>query len=469
MLITPEQVDLWRTAPSETQALEFKEAKHQYDTGKLLGYCVAIANERGGHLILGVRNSPPRDVVGTNAFQNPVKIAEQLFQSLGFRVDVDEVTHPMGRVLVFSIPSRPRGTVYHLEGKYLMRSGESLVPMSEDQLRTIFAEGKPDWLEEYSVVDVSMGDVVHLLNTQKFFELVQLPYPTDQYGVIDRLVNERLIDRVEGKFSIRRIGGILLAKRISDFPDLAYKAPRVVVYTGKSKVETRLDQPGTMGYAVGFSGLVSFVMTQIPQNEVIKNALRTEMKLVPEIVIRELVANAIIHQDFATQGARIAIDIYSNRIDITNPGKPIIAAERFIDGYQSRNERLADFMRRMRICEEKGSGIDKVVGAAEVYQLPAPSFTTDGIRTQVTIFGPMKVDKMDRADRVRACYQHCCLKYVMSERMTNQSLRVRFDLPESKSAIVSQAIAAAVDEGMVKLDEKVGTSRRFARYVPFWA
>ena len=194
MPITPEQVDLWRTAPSETQALEFKEAKHQYDTGKLLGYCVAIANERGGHLILGVRNSPPRDVVGTNAFQNPVKIAEHLFQSLGFRVDVDEVTHPMGRVLVFSIPSRPRGTVYHLEGKYLMRSGESLVPMSEDQLRTIFAEGKPDWLEEYSVVDVSMGDVVRLLNTQKFFELVQLPYPTDQYGVIDRLVNERLID-----------------------------------------------------------------------------------------------------------------------------------------------------------------------------------------------------------------------------------------------------------------------------------
>jgi ATP-dependent DNA helicase RecG len=121
----------------------------------------------------------------------------------------------------------------------------------------------------------------------------------------------------------------------------------------------------------------------MPQNEVVKNALRTEIKLVPEIVIRELVANAMIHQDFSRIGASIVIDIYSNRIDVSNPGEPIVPAERFIDGYQSRNERLADFMRRMRICEEKGSGIDKVIHAAEVYQLPAPSFQSDGIRTQV--------------------------------------------------------------------------------------
>ena len=94
---------------------------------------------------------------------------------------------------------------------------------------------------------------------------------------------------------------------------------------------------------------------------------------------------------------------------------------------------------------------------------------TEGMRTQVTIFGPMKIEDMDRADRVRASYQHCCLKYVMSERMTNQSLRLCFGLPVAKTAIVSQAIAATVDEKLVKLDEKVGASRRFARYVPFWA
>jgi predicted HTH transcriptional regulator len=76
---------------------------------------------------------------------------------------------------------------------------------------------------------------------------------------------------------------------------------------------------------------------------------------------------------------------------------------------------------------------------------------------------------MDKADRIRACYQHCALKYVMSERMTNQSLRQRFGLPESKSAIVSQAIAATVEAKLVKLDERVGSSKKYARYVPFWA
>jgi ATP-dependent DNA helicase RecG len=469
MSVTPKQVDVWRAAPSETQTLEFKEAKNQYDVEKLFAYCVAIANEGGGNLILGVRNKQPRDVVGTSAFPNIVAIAERIFQAVGFRVDIDEVQHPDGRVLAFSIPSRLKGTAYHLEGKYLMRSGESLVPMSEDQLRKIFAEGKPDWLEEHSKTGLQPDEVIQLLDTQTFFELLKLPYPTDRGGVIERLQSERLIDQIGNTFALRRLAGLLLAKRLSDFSDLSRKAPRVVVYSGSSKLNTKLDQIGTMGYAVGFQRLVNFVMSQMPQNEAIQNALRTEIKLVPEIVIRELVANAMIHQDFSITGASMVVDVYSNRIDISNPGQPIVPADRFIDGYQSRNERLADFMRRMRICEEKGSGIDKVVHAAEVYQLPAPSFQSLGIRTQVTIYGPMKIDAMDRADRIRACYQHCALKYVMSERMTNQSLRQRFGLPESKSAIVSQAIAATVEAGMVKLDEKVGSSKKFARYVPFWA
>jgi len=469
MPITPEQIDIWRAAPAETQTLEFKEAKNQYDAEKLFAYCVAIANEGGGQMLFGIRNKPPREVIGTNAFPNPVEAAQRIFQAVGFRVDIDDVNHPSGRVLVFSIPSRLKGTAYHLDGKYLMRSGESLVPMSEDQLRKIFAEGKPDWLEEHSKTHLPVDEVVRLLDTQTFFELLKLPYPTDQAGVIDRLTGERLVDRIGDTYAIRRLGGLLLAKKIAEFPDLARKAARVVVYSGKSKLETKLDQTGAVGYAVGFQRLVNFVMSQMPQNEVIKNALRTEIKLVPEIVIRELVANAMIHQDFAISGASLVVDIYSNRIDISNPGEPIVPADRFIDGYQSRNERLADFMRRMRICEEKGSGIDKVVHAVEAYQLPAPSFTSQGIRTQVTIYGPMKIGAMDRADRIRACYQHCALKYVMSERMTNQSLRQRFGLPESKSAIASQAIAATVEAKFVKLDEKVGSSKKYARYVPFWA
>lgn len=114
MSTTPEQIDLWRKVTSEHQRLEFKEAKNQFDTRKLNEYCVALANEGGGTLLLGVADKPPRPVVGTRAFLNIVDTAERLFKAVGFRVDIEDVTHPDGRVLVFHIPSRPRGTAYHL-------------------------------------------------------------------------------------------------------------------------------------------------------------------------------------------------------------------------------------------------------------------------------------------------------------------------------------------------------------------
>ena len=469
MTTTPEQIDLWRQSPSERQRLEFKEAKTQFDNRKLYEYCVAMANEGGGYLLLGVADRLPRPVVGTQAVRDPVAMAEKLFQAVGFRVDIEEVAHPDGRVLVFHIPSRLRGTAYHLEGKYLMRSGESLVPMSEDQLRRIFAEGKPDWLEEHTKTGLEAQQVVDLLDTQTFFELHKLPYPTDRGGVIDRLLRERLIDEAGGVYAIRRIGALLLAKQLGDFPDLARKAPRVVVYTGISKVETRLDQTGTKGYAVGFQGLVRFVMDQLPQNEVIEDALRKEVKLVPEVAIRELVANALIHQDLVMGGASVMVEIYSNRVEISNPGEPVVPVERFIDGYQSRNERLADLMRRMGICEEKSSGIDRVVQAAEVFQLPAPDFRVGHRRTVVAIYGPRPFDEMDRDDRIRACYQHCCLRYVVGEKMSNQSLRERFKLPEARVETASRIIRDCTDARLIKLDNPESGSKRYARYLPFWA
>ncbi|MBF0104317.1 MAG: putative DNA binding domain-containing protein [Deltaproteobacteria bacterium] len=469
MSITPLQIDFWRSVVSEHQQLEFKEAKIQYDNQKLYRYCVALANEGGGHLLLGIQDKPPRKVVGTQAFNNIIEMAEKIFQKLGFRVDIEEVQHPDGRVLVFQIPSRPRGTAYHFDGAYLMRSGQDLVPMSEDQLRKIFAEGEPDWLEESSRTDLDPQQVIELLDTQTYFELIKLPYPSEQRGVLDCLVQERLIDTSNGKFAIRRLCAILLAKRLDSFPDVSRKAPRVVVYVGTSKIKTKLDQLEAKGYAVGFQGLVQFVMSQLPQNEVVEDALRKEIKLVPEIVIRELVANALVHQDLRIGGTSIMIEIYDDRVEISSPGEPIVPTERFIDGYQSRNERLADLMRRMFICEEKSSGIDKVVRAAELYQLPAPDFRTTHQRTVAVIFGHKELEKMDRNDRVRACYQHSALKWVMGERMTNQSLRERFHLAEHKSAIASQIITNTMEAKMIKLDDDAGSSRKFARYLPFWA
>jgi predicted HTH transcriptional regulator len=122
----------------------------------------------------------------------------------------------------------------------------------------------------------------------------------------------------------------------------------------------------------------------------------------------------------------------------------------------------------MHICEEKSSGIDKVITSIEVSQLPAPSFRKGQDRTEVVVYGFKEFDEMDRDTRVRAAYQHCVLRYVMNQRMTNQSLRERFHLPEHKYTSVSQTIAYTIEAKLIRQDEAVGTSKRLARYLPYW-
>lgn len=469
MATTITQIDAWRAARSEHQNLEFKEAKTQFDNRKLYRYCVALANEGGGHLMLGIEDQPPRKVVGTAAFNDPVEMASKMFQVLGFRVEIEEVQHPDGRVLIFHIPSRPQGTAFDFEGAYLMRAGEELVSMSEDRLRVIFAEGQPDWLSQTALTDCDDATVVQLLDTQSYFDLLHLPYPVNRAGVLDRFESEKLIQRQGGGWMITNLGAMLFAKKLDPFDRLARKAPRVIVYEGKNKLRTKSDKPGTKGYAVGFQGLVEFINGLVPSNEIIEQAIRREVKMFPEIAVRELVANALIHQDFTESGTSVMIELYEDRMEISNPGKPFISPDRFIDEYQSRNERLADLMRRLGICEEKGSGIDKVIQAAEVYQLPAPDFRVGERRTAVVLFSHKEFEAMDRNDRIRATYQHCCLRYVMNEKMTNQSLRERFRLPEKKTESVSRAIRDTVEVGKIKLADPAQSSLRYRSYIPFWA
>lgn len=463
-------LDRWLSTESESEHLEFKEAKQQYDFTKLLEYCVALANEGGGHLVLGVTDKRPRKIVGTKAFQSLGDVTARILDALRIRVDVQEITHPDGRVLVLHVPSRPAGTPLNYKGAYLMRAGEGLVPMTPDQLRKIVNEGGPDWFERPALTGAGSDDVVALLDTQAFFDLMKMPYPTTRDAVLARLEQERLIERCREGWVISNLAAILLAKRLDAFsPELARKAPRVVIYEGTNKLVTRDDRPGTRGYAVAFEGLIDFVYSFAPLNRFVEQVIREEVKMFPRQAIRELIANAMVHQDFEATGQSVMIEMYADRLEISNPGLPPIQVERFIDEFRSRNERLAELMRRMGVCEEKGSGIDKVVHLSEVYQLPAPDFRTSETRTTVVLFAHQDFADMSKPDRVRACYQHCCLKYVSNQRMTNQSLRERFRLSESKTSTVSQVIGMTKEVELIKPDESDTISTRYARYLPFWA
>ena len=467
-MITVAEIDRWRALPTEHARLEFKEARTGFGTDRLCAYCVAIANEGGGRLVLGVADAPPRPVVGSAALGNPAGTVARVRDTVGFHVEIEAVEHPDGRVVVVTIPGRPLGTAYHLDGRYLMRSGEALVAMSEDRLRSIFAEGRSGWLDGDARSGLSAEEVVELLDVQGYFELLRTPLPSSRDGILERLVSDRAVAHGAAGYSVSRLGAIALARRLTDFPEVARKAARVIVYDGNSKLRTLLDQTWTGGYATGFRDLVRFVMSHLPQNEVLRNVVRTSVVLVPEVCVRELVANALVHQDFTVDGMSVMIEIFADRLEISNPGRAVVAPDRFIDGYQSRNDRLADLMRRMGHCEEKGSGIDRVVQAAEAMLLPAPQFREDLSRVSVVLGGRKPFADMDRSERVLACYQHAGLKRVMNEFMTNQSLRVRFGLADSSASAVSRVIHDSVEAGLVRPLGPLEGDRTRRRYVPYW-
>ena len=212
--------------------------------------------------------------------------------------------------------------------------------------------------EKTTALQVELAaDVVRLLDTQCYFDLLKMPYPSTRDAVIEKFISEKFIRTNTDGYAITNLGALLFAKNIQDFDSVKRKAPRVIQYDGKGKVRTLKDQEGKFGYAVGFERLIKYINDVLPSNEIIGQALRDTVSMYPEIAIRELVANSLIHQDFEERGTGPVIEIYSDRIEISNPGLPLITPTRFIDEYQSRNEDLAGIMRRFRICEEKGSGL----------------------------------------------------------------------------------------------------------------
>jgi predicted HTH transcriptional regulator len=256
---------------------------------------------------------------------------------------------------------------------------------------------------------------------------------------------------------------------LSKFGSVKRKAVRVIVYEGNNRMTTVKEQPGGKGYASGFEGLIEYVNELLPSNEVLGAALRRTLPVYPEIAIRELVANALIHQDLAVGGSGPMVEVFDDRMEITNPGKPLVEPHRFVDhAPKSRNEALASLMRRMGVCEERGSGIDKVVFQTELYQLPAPLFEADEDTTRVVLFAPRPLQKMGKPDRVRACYLHACLKQVSHDSLTNSSIRERFGIEKKNSALASRLIKEAVDAGQITPRDP-NAAPKYMTYAPWWA
>jgi predicted HTH transcriptional regulator len=286
------------------------------------------------------------------------------------------------------------------------------------------------------------------------------------------LADEKFIQSDNEGYYITNFGAIAAARSLKEFEGLERKSIRVIRYEGLNKVQTIDEVVGQKGYASGFEGLIAHLKRVLPHSEVIEKALRREVSLYPEIALRELIANALIHQDFTIPGTGPMIEIFDNRIEFSNPGTllPSKKLDRLIGTTpESRNEILASAFRRFRICEERGTGFLKVVTSTELYGLPPVAFEQGENYFKVTLFKPRKFKEMSQTERIEACYQHAVLKYFSSSAMTNTSLRERLKMHEKQRTQVSNLIHDALEAGRIKRKDPTSASSKFAEYIPYWA
>lgn len=463
----------------ESEWVEFKLNFHSVEEiGERIsalsnGAC--IQNQPFGYLVFGVEDKT-HSVKGTSFKAKTHKkgsediehwLATRLNPRIDFSIyelDYDHARH----ISIFVIPATKAQPVEFLHQAYI-RIGSITRKLNEfpEKQAKIWKKQNISFEKEIAKDDLTASDVIKYLSTETYFDLMKIPYPSNQQGVIEKFLEEGLVVKSRG-YAITQLGALLFSKSLKDFESIERKSVRVIVYKGKNKVETEREQIGQKGYALGFEGLVDWINSQLPANEEIGKALRTETRMYPEIAIRELVANALIHQDLTEKGFPM-VEIFTDRIEISNSGIPLVTPERFIDAYFSRNEKLADLMRRMGFCEEKGSGLDKVIYYNEIYQLPAINVIVAESRTRVTIYSYKTLNDLDKKEKIRACYQHACLKYVSNEKMTNQSLRDRFKIENQNAAIASRIIRDALEDGVIKEDDPESKSRKYASYIPVWA
>lgn len=429
--------------PKETEWLEFKTNYYQADEiGK---YVSALSNsatlyeKNSGYMIWGI-DDDTHDIVGTTFDYETKKVSNEEFQNWLHRLLKPKINFEFYKVkvdgkdiIVLEIP-KAENVVTKFKNEAYIRVGTSKKPLNEAPLKE-----KALW---------------KILNATSFHYLEQ-----------DKLI----LKEDTGNWSITNLGAILLAKNLDEFNTVKRKGIRVIQYRGNNKLETIREQVGNKGYAIDFENIIDIVDNIIPRNEVIGKALRKEVPMYPELAIRELIANSVVHQDFSISGTSPMIEIFEDRIEITNPGIPLVETDRFLDNPpKSRNEQLASFLRRIGVCEERGSGFDKVVAKTEEFQLPAPKIDVYKEHTKVTLFAHIPYAKMDRDDKLRACYLHACLKYVNNDYLTNTSLRERFGIAQKNNAMVSRIIRNGIEENLIKAYNE-DTAPKYMKYVPYWA
>jgi ATP-dependent DNA helicase RecG len=381
----------WLRSP-ENETLEFKQAARQFDSEKLTRYCVALANEGGGRLVLGVTDRPPRRITGTTAVTDIGRTKAQLLDRLHLRIDIEELQTPDGRVVFVHVPPRPIGRPIEYRGAYWMRNDDALVPMTPEKLQQIFAEAEPDFSAQ-TCENAAFSDLdIHAIET--FRKLWHRKSGND--GLLDT-APEQLLEDAE----LISEGGITHAALILFGAHKALGrvlAQAVVVFEYRSR-ETSLPYQQRKEYRRGFFLFYDELWNTINlRNDEYQYQDGLFMLTIPsfnELVIREAILNAVSHRDYRHAGS-VFVKQYPQKIELVSPGgfPPGITPENILWKQNPRNRRIAETFAKCGLVERSGQGVNRMFElCARESKLP-PNFSgTDDYEVFLTLHGKVQDPK----------------------------------------------------------------------------
>jgi len=386
------------TTPAEFLALldspegarvEFKAASGGFHFDDLVKYCVAMANEGGGSIVLGVTDGRPRRVVGTRAFPEPGRTEAGIFERLGHHVAVEEYRHEGRRVVLVHVPSRLPGTAWQDRGTFWMRAGDALVPMSDERLRQIHNEAGPDFSAGIcpgaGLSDLD-PDAIELLRT-----LWERKTPAQ--GIATRTV-ERLLADAE-----------LVVGGQPTYAALIMLGTREALgrFLGQAEVifEYRPnDAPGPAADRREFRRGFLPVLDQVWQAVNLRNDLQHfqqglfvwDVATFDERAVREALLNAVSHRDYR-HGGSVFVRQYPRRIEIVSPGgfPPGINEQNILWEQNPRNRRIAEVLGKLGLVERAGQGFDLIYRTCIQQSKPLPDFSrTSEHSVWVTLHGQIQ-------------------------------------------------------------------------------
>jgi ATP-dependent DNA helicase RecG len=377
---TPERFAQLLATP-EGARVEFKAAERRYDFDLLARYCVALANEGGGTVVLGVTDGRPRRVIGTAAFPEPGRTEAALYDRLGRRVSAEEYHHDGRRVLLFHVPGRAPGVAWSDRGAYWMRAGDALIPMPDEELRRIHSEIEPDFSAE-PCRGTSMAD----LDPRAIAEFRHRWGRRDGNPRIESWSDEDTLRNAEllQDGDLTNAALLLFGTREA----LTRHVPQMEIVFEYRATEAAGPAQERIELRVGFMAIHDRIWEAIDRRNDRQSyqdgLFRVDVLTFDEAVIREAVLNAYCHRDYR-RGGSVFVRQYPRRLEVTNPGgfPPGVTPENALDQQNPRNRRLAEALGRCGLVERSGQGINLMVERSVRQSKPLPDFsgtTADEVR-----------------------------------------------------------------------------------------